>query len=152
MLDQKLTNILNIYGEGFIEKLRDKLQSIIKPPATGAGAKSLSYEAKDMALRVSGLSYLSALDTGTRRYTDYPSPVNLEKWILAKGIKSDSGMSTKKLAFAISRSIRDRGTRPTDFLDIVFREDRARLDQMLLDGIEEYIETIVSKPYAEQNK
>lgn len=152
MLDQKLTNILNIYGEGFIEKLRDKLQSIIKPPATGAGAKSLSYEAKDMALRVSGLSYLSALDTGTRRYTNYPSPVNLEKWILAKGIKSDSGMSTKKLAFAISRSIRDRGTRPTDFLDIVFREDRARLDQMLLDGIEEYIETIVSKPYAEQNK
>ena len=152
MLDQKLTNILNIYGEGFIEKLRDKLQSIIKPAATGAGAKSLSYEAKDMALRVSGLSYLSALDTGTRRYTNYPSPVNLEKWILAKGIKSDSGMSTKKLAFAISRSIRDRGTRPTDFLDIVFREDRARLDQMLLDGIEEYIETIVSKPYAEQNK
>lgn len=152
MLDQKLTNILNIYGEGFIEKLRDKLQSIIKPPATGAGAKSLSYEAKDMTLRVSGLSYLSALDTGTRRYTNYPSPVNLEKWILAKGIKSDSGMSTKKLAFAISRSIRDRGTRPTDFLDIVFREDRARLDQMLLDGIEEYIETIVSKPYAEQNK
>jgi hypothetical protein len=152
MLDQKLTNILNTYGDGFIEKLRDKLQSIIKPPATGAGAKSLSYEAKDMALRVSGLSYLSALDTGTRRYTNYPSPVNLEKWILAKGIKSDSGMSTKKLAFAISRSIRDRGTRPTDFLDIVFREDRARLDQMLLDGIEEYIETIVSKPYAEQNK
>lgn len=152
MLDQKLTNILNIYGEGFIEKLRDKLQSIIKPPATGSGAKSLSYEAKDMTLRVSGLSYLSALDTGTRRYTNYPSPVNLEKWILAKGIKSDSGMSTKKLAFAISRSIRDRGTRPTDFLDIVFREDRARLDQMLLDGIEEYIETIVSKPYAEQNK
>ena len=152
MLEQKLTNILNTYGEGFVEKLRNKLQSIIKPPATGEGARSLSYEVRDNALRVSGLGYLSALDTGTMRYKNYPSPVNLEKWILAKGIKSDSGKSTKQLAFAISRSIRDRGTRPTDFLDIVFREDRARLDQMLLDGIEEYIETIVSKPYAEQNK
>ena len=152
MLEQKLSNVLNIYGEGFVQKLKDKLQSIIKPPATGAGANSIRHEVKDESLRITGLAYLSALDTGTSRYKNYPSPVNLEKWIMAKGIKFDSGMKPKQLAFAISRSIRDRGTRPTDFLDIVFREDRLRLEQMIFDELEQHIETIVRKPYAEQNK
>ena len=72
MLEQKLSNILNIYGEGFVQKLKDKLQSIIKPPATGAGANSIRHEVKDESLRITGLAYLSALDTGTSRYKNYP--------------------------------------------------------------------------------
>jgi len=152
MLRERLIQILELYGEGFEQKLKDKLTRIVQPPATGDGARSINSDVDGNALNIRGLAYLSALDTGTRGYRNFPSPLNLERWIRAKGIKSSKGHSIKQLAFAISRSIAQRGTRPTDFLDIVFREDRGRLEEMLLDGITEHLDITISKPFAEQTK
>ena len=151
-LEEKLKSVLETYGDGFVQKLRDKLEQIVKPPATGDGARSLRSEVDGSALNITGLAYLSALDTGTRGYRNFPSPINIERWVRAKGIKSSEGLTIKQLSFAISRGIADRGTRPTDFLDIVFREDRGRLESMLLDGITEHIDTVITKPFAEQTQ
>ena len=152
MLEERLLRILELYGEGFEQKLKDKLGRIVQPPATGAGAASITSDVEGSALNIRGLAYLSALDTGTRGYRNFPSPINLERWIRAKGIRSSEGYSIKQLAFAMSRSIAERGTRPTDFLDITFREDRGRLEEMLLDGITEHLDITITKPFAEQTK
>lgn len=152
MLKERLIQVLELYGEGFAQKLKDKLGRIVQPPATGEGARSITSDVEGNALNIRGLAYLSALDTGTRGYRNFPSPLNLEKWIRAKGITSSEGLTIKQLSFAISRSIKDRGTRPTDFLDIVFREDRGRLEDMLLDEMTEYFDITITKPFAEQTK
>jgi hypothetical protein len=151
-LEEKLSSVLETYGEGFVKKLKDKLKQIVQPEASGRGANSLISDVEGTSLNIMGFGYLSALDTGTSKYKDFPSPRNIESWINSKGIKSTNGYSIKKLSFAISRSIYEKGTKPRDFLDIVFREDRVRLENMLLDGITEHIDIVITKPFAEQTK
>lgn len=155
-LEEKLRSVLETYGDGFVQKLRDKLEQIVKPPATGEGARSLRSEVDGSALNITGLAYLSALDTGTSGYKGIPYPRDkeggIDEWIRRKGIRSTKGYTIKQLSFVIAKAIYDRGTRPTDFLDIVFREDRGRLENMLLDGITEHIDTIITKPFAEQTQ
>jgi hypothetical protein len=150
MLAQKLVNILNTYGEGFVGRLKDKLDTIIKPPATGRGAASIDYDIEGTSLNISGLAYLTALDSGSSGYRNFPSPRNIETWVRAKGITSTEGLTIKQLSFAISRSIADRGTRPTDFIDVVFREDRDRLTELLAEAITETIDITTTKPAQEQ--
>lgn len=151
MLEQKLAKILNTYGVGFVAKLKAKLTQIIRPPATGSGAESLRHEVQGTSLNIIGNHYLSALDSGTSAYTAAPSPRRIEEWIRAKGITSTNKLTTKQLSFAISKGIEQRGTRPTDFLDIVFMNDRSRLERMINVQVSEYIDMTVTKPYRDQN-
>ena len=102
MLIDQVRNIMDKYGKFMVASIQDRL---IKDNtnATGSAIQSVSYDLTEAGLEISGNKYISAIDTGTSKYKNPPSPIALEEWVKAKGISSrNPKYKPKHIAFAIS--------------------------------------------------
>lgn len=110
MLVNQVKSIFENYGAIIIEDLKKRLEAD-DTNVTGSAVSSLSYVNNENGIEIIGNKYISSIDTGTSGYDNPPSPINIENWIRARGIKADNPKyKIKDLAFAISRTIYTKGT------------------------------------------
>jgi len=137
MLVDQVKNIFEKYGATIVEDLKKRLQDD-DTNVTGSAVRSLRYVNNQNGLEIIGNKYISSIDTGTSGYDDPPSPINIEKWIRARGITADNPKyKIKDLAFAISRTIYEKGTiwryqyKGTDLIQFVINKNLQPLSEDL---------------------
>jgi hypothetical protein len=106
------SQILDSFAKETIEAIRAKI-----PNVTGTMSNSLQYRIDESGLTIySTEKYFTVLETGrspTKNKTASPNGTLrdvIHKWIIDKGIIPDGGISTKSLAFLITRKIHAEGT------------------------------------------
>lgn len=157
MLIDQVRNIMDKYGKFMVASIQDRL---IKDNtnATGSAIQSVSYDLTEAGLEISGNKYISAIDTGTSKYKNPPSPIALEEWVKAKGISSrNPKYKPKDIAFAISKKIYERGTIQrfgyggTDLLQFVIDKSLQPLADDLTEVLEQEISIIAQKVQRDVN-
>ena len=122
MNNKNLKKAIDRYGKEYIVELTKQL-ILSDSKATGELINSLSYEVLETAngvlLNVKAAAYLKYVDGG-RKAGEIPPPIApIMKWVDARGISktsSNKDISTKEIAFAISKSIGKNGIKATNIL------------------------------------
>lgn len=158
MLIDQVKNIFDNYGKLIVADLKRKLQED-DTNVTGSAVSSLSYLINENGLEIIGNKYISAIDTGTSGYNNPPSPINIEKWIRARGITADNPKyKIKDLAFAISRTIYKKGTiwrfqyKGSNLIQFVIDKNLQPLSEDLGKVLSTEIKIISEKVEADANK
>lgn len=114
MLKEVAKKLFNNYGEKIVRQLISRMNTL-NLNATGRAAKSLRYEAEEDGLEVFGEKYLFTLNDG--RKPGYYAPVyantqgyGLLRWVRTKMAPGADEREQKWLAFAVAKSIQQKGT------------------------------------------
>lgn len=146
-----------MYGDKIVSNLQREL-NINNNVATGRAIESLkkavymdvSGGKGNVALNIIGENYILALDKGTvpsSRKGTKPRYKSIEEWIKAKSnfrLRDKSGKfvaktnrNVKRAAFAISRSIGQKGIRPYNLLEYAFKPEEKKI---LADVVTAFVE------------
>lgn len=114
---KNLRTVLDDFGRMVIEELKNNLISLGKNN-TGNLINSLTYEIIDtdnkLTVNILGADYLKVVDKG-RAPGKQPPVSKLLPWVRSKNIKI--GKTPESSAFAIAKSIADKGIKPTNVID-----------------------------------
>ena len=130
------------------KQLAARLKTIVNGKgisATGQLAESFTYD-KEQGV-VTFLKYGEIVDAG-RRPGGFPPIRPIEEWIRARGISSDK--TDKQLAFAIAKTIQERGFRPQPFIQATVTEIEQQFAEIFAEAIADDIE-LNAQTYFDKN-
>lgn len=164
MLANRLYKILEMYGTKLVSNFQRELK-INNNIASGAAMESLkSAVYMDVSggnarfvLNIVGKEYINALDKGTKpasRKGRKPRYKSIEEWIKSKSsfkLRDEKGRfvrknerNIKRAAFAISRSIGERGIRPYNLIEYAFKpEEKKIVADVVVAFVEEELNNII---------
>lgn len=152
MLTQEQQEILTLFGETIVDRLREDIRSKSVTrygPVNASGdlANSIRFEADETGLRVYGLDYIYYLEFG-RQPGKFPPRQPIIDWIQAKGISFD--IPIESLAFLIQRKIATEGTTAweqggTDLVSGVINDEL--ISEIQTAFSDDFIKTITSDIY-----
>lgn len=141
-LNIELSNQLNVIAD----YLKVEIQNILEEKghrATGELIRSIENtvsKGSDMYVIEGSMALQGRFIITGREKGKKGVPVDaLVKWIENKNF-SDGIKSTRGLAFAIQKSIIDKGIKPNDFIGDVFDRNRDRMENSLLDANEKALD------------
>ena len=136
-----MKEILEIEGQKVVDYIKYRLRQEDKI-SSGDLYNSIRYEVKEdsegnWSLTILSLDYLKYVDEG-RRPGSTPPIDKIKLWIKDKGINwtnpNDSFASLDQKAFVISRSIKEKGIKPTNILKSVSNKVSSELLNKVKEG------------------